>query len=332
MKRIVIAVWLLLVTVAGGVTAQDIYSLIQTGRLDEAREALGDKAGQIASDGDLMFFAALLEPEADSAAQLFGAALTNSIQERFVEQCYLKLVQITSILGQHDKTVQWSLEYAKRYPAGEFVPEVSRLQALALSKTSHPDQALELIDRLLKRKLDSHETQQGLLDKARLLTELGKPVGAASILKRITKEAEGEALPPALDMLANTNLQTGKTEEAGRYYALLFEGYPLAVGLATLESKISAAPAPAAKSDQAETLTSTFYSVKVGVFAAADNARAQAALFKNSGSPVEIQQRTIKGKVYHVVFVGRLQSYEAAAQLRATLQQQTGERYEVVTR
>ena len=332
MKRIVVVVWLLLFTVAGGVTAQDIYSLIQTGRLDEAREALKDKSEQIRSDGDLMFFAALLEPEADSASVLLEGALNTKVQERFVEQCYLKLAQITCLLGQYDKAIQLISDYSKIYPTGEFLPEMSRLQALAYSQSNRPDQALEVVDRLLKRKLEPRETQQGLLDKARLLTALGKPVGAASILNRITKEAEGEALPPALDMLANTNLKAGKTEEAGRYYALLFEGYPLAVGLASLESQISAAPPPTTKSDQAEKITATFYSVKVGVFSAADNARAQAALFKNSGSPVEIQQRTIKGKVYHVVYVGRLQSYEAAAQLRTTLQQQTGEQYEVVTR
>ena len=332
MKRFVVVVWILLATIAGGASAQDIYSLIQTGRLEEAREALGERTEQIRSDGDLMFFAALLEPEADSAARLLEAALANKAQERFVEQCYLNLANITLLLGQYDKTIVWPTDYAKRYPTGEYGPELTRLQALAYSQSNRPDQALEIIDRLLKRKLEPREMQQGLLDKAKLLAAMGKPVGAASILNRITKEADGEALPPALDMLANTSLQSGKTEEAGRYYALLFEGFPLAVGLASLESQISAAPPPATRSDQAEQITATFYSVKVGVFSAADNARAQAALFKDGRPPVEILQRTIKGKVYHVVYVGRLQSYDAASQLRATLQQQTGEQYEVVTR
>ena len=332
MKRIIAVVWLLLFTVVGGVTAQDIYSLIQTGRLDEARQALGERSDQINGDGDLMFFSALLEPESDSAARLLEAALANGVQERFAEQCYLRLAQVTWLLGRYDRTIQWTTEYGTRYPTGEMAAEMSRLQALAYSESHQEDKALEIIDKLLKKKLDPLEAQLALLDKAKLLAAMGKPVGAGSILNRITRETDGEAVPPALDMLANTSLRAGKTEDAGRYYALLFEGFPLAVGLGTLESEISAAPPPAAKSDQAEKLTATYYSVKVGVFSAVDNARAQAELFKASGSPIEILQRTIKGKVYHVVYVGKLQTYDAAARLRATLEQKTGEHYEVVTR
>jgi len=332
MKRIIVVVWFLFLAACGGVTAQDIYLLIQSGKLDDAREALQARSGQFHSDGSLLFYAALVQPDADSAAALLEAALANGAQDRFAQECYRRLAQISCLTKRYEQAIQWTLEYIGKYPKGAFWPDISRLQALALEQTSRPAQALDIIDQYVKRKLDRDVAQQGLLEKARLLADMGKPVGATTILSRLTKEGDGEAVPPALYTLAATSLRSGKAEDAGRYYALLFEEFPLAVGLGSLENQISSAPPTPTRSDQAERLTATYYSVKVGVFSSADNARAQAAAFGGRGSPIEIVQKTIQGKAYHIVYVGKFREYDAAARLRATLQQQTGEKYEVAAR
>ncbi len=330
MKRIVIVYWLVCLAVGGAVTAQDIYSLIQTGRTDDAREALQERAGQITSDGNLLFYAAMLEPRADSAAALYEAALVGA-EERFAQECFYRLTQWSCLSGRYEEAARWALGYLGKYPHGVFASEITRLQTLALEQTNRAAQALEIADLNLKKKLDRETSQRWLIDKARLLASMGKPVGASSILNRLTTEADGEAVPPALYMLAATNLRGGKAEQAGRYYALMFEGFPLAVGLGSLEDQISSAPPPPVRSDQAEQITSTYYSVKVGVFSSADNARAQAAVFTGQ-KPVDIVRRTIKGKVYHIVYVGKFQEYDSAAKLRGTLEQQTGEKYEVAAR
>jgi len=332
MKRIIIVVWFGFPAICGSATAQDIYLLIQSGKIDDAREAMQARSGQIQSDGNLLFCAALLEPNADSATALLEAALAKGAEDRFAQESYYRLAQMSCLTERYEKAVQWTLEYAGHYPKGVFLPDVTRLQALAFEQTNRSAQALDIVDQYVKRKLDREVAQRGLLDKARLLANMGKPVGAAAILSRLTKEGDGEAVPPALYMLAATSLRTGKAEDAGRYYALLFEEFPLAVGLGSLEDQISSAPPTPARDDQAERVTATYYSVKLGVFSSADNARAQAGAFAGKGSPIDIVQKRIQGKTYHVVYVGKFREYDAAARLRTTLQQQTGEKYEVTAR
>ncbi|PWB68372.1 hypothetical protein C3F09_11735 [candidate division GN15 bacterium] len=332
MKRIILLVGLACLAVGGTSTAQDIYSLIQSGRLDEAREALKERGGQVDSDGNLLFFAALLEPNADSSGTLLKAAIDRGTDDAFAQEAYYRLAQVQSLSRRYDQVAELVVAYTVKYPRGVYLADMNRLRALALEQTNQSAQAIDITDQYLKKKLDRETAQETLLDKARLLANSGKPIGAATILNRLTTEADGETVPPALYMLAATNLRAGKAEEAGKYYALLFEEFPLAVGLASLENQISSAPPTPARGDQAEQITSTYYSVKVGVFASVDNARAQAAVFKGKASPIDIVAKTIQGKAYHVVYVGRYSDYESAAQLRTTLQQQTGEKYEVAAR
>ena len=82
----------------------------------------------------------------------------------------------------------------------------------------------------------------------------------------------------------------------------------------------------------AEKLTGTFYAVKVGVFSSRENADRQADIFKKYKKPVDIREKRISGKNYHVVYVGRFQSYQDAYQFKSTLEATHGEVYQVVAR
>jgi hypothetical protein len=55
-------------------------------------------------------------------------------------------------------------------------------------------------------------------------------------------------------------------------------------------------------------------------------------LFTGKATPIDVVKRTIQGKSYHIVYVGKFQEYDAASRLRTQLQQQTGEKYEVAAR
>ena len=87
-----------------------------------------------------------------------------------------------------------------------------------------------------------------------------------------------------------------------------------------------------ATDNQAEKLTGTYYSVKVGVFSEKGNAKRQRDLFKDYGHEIEIKDKTISGRKYHVVYVGRFQDYQQALAFQAQLEAAHNEPFQVVAR
>jgi cell division septation protein DedD len=88
----------------------------------------------------------------------------------------------------------------------------------------------------------------------------------------------------------------------------------------------------ASSNNKAETLTGTYYSVKVGVFSESANARKQADKFKDTGKKVDIETRRISGSDYRVVYVGRFDDYDEATRFKLRLEAAHNETYQVVAR
>ena len=152
------------------------------------------------------------------------------------------------------------------------------------------------------------------------------------ILRSLSREKSGEAVPLALYLLGVDAIERKRPDDAVFFYNLLREAYPSAVGLDDLVEQLGGLSDQVSTDGRAEAITGTYYSIQVGVFSSRGNARRQADKFKAYDHKIDIKPKTISGKKYRVVYVGRFDSYEAARQFKSQLETTHGEAYQVVAR
>jgi len=320
-----------LVCLAASPHAETVLSLIQRGQLEEARDSLSAAASAAARDGNLLFYQGLMTPDAGTAAAQFEAALDASVNTRYQEEIYYRLAQYYFVKKDYHKVARLLTEYQARWGDGRYAGQVIRLSALLDELAGDFDAALRQCDRFLVACPSGEVAQWGQIDKARVMQAHDKTIGKGSILKQLTREKSGEGIPQALYFLGAEALKKRQSDDAIFYYNLLRESYPDAVGLDELLGGLAEMPEKAASS-QAEKLTGTYYSVKVGVFSDRANAKRRADDFKRHGQKVETATKEISGKTYHVVYVGRYQDYLEALNFKTQLEATYNEVFQVVTR
>jgi tetratricopeptide (TPR) repeat protein len=323
---------LILIGVGFQIRAEDISSLISQGRIDEAREALDRLSRDSAETGNALYFRALIETDAAQSAVLLERALTRKPDERFRNEIVFRLAQyyvVTEDLSRAAKLI----DAQPVKPSVVWGDELSRLRILASEQSRSLSDARKRLDQLQSTMTGPDGARWWLVDQARLSSAEGKPKAAANALQALVRQKSGPGLPQALYVLCSDAVNKGRADDAVRWFNLLKESYPNAVGLDVLMDKLGGMSSPESKPDtRAEAATGTFYSVKVGVFSSRENASAQADKFRVSKVKVEVVQKNIGGKKYATVFVGRYKSYDEAEKACRQFESQTGEQYQVVAR
>jgi len=330
MKAVLFIVIALLLAHADKSAGESLYDLIQSGRLEAARDSISRAATASARDGDLLFCQSLLEPDGGEAVKQMQAALAASAGVRFQEEIYYRLAQYYLLQKDYARLADLVAEYNARWEKGRFYGPMIRLSALVDEARTHYDAALRQCDRYLISYNSGPEAQWGLVDKARIMRSHDKGIGSDEMLKQLSKEKDGEGIPQALYLLGAEAVRRHRADDAIFFYNLMRESYPGAVGQDQLVTALGELPEQ--KSDtRAEKITGTYYTVKVGVFSSSANARRQADLFKDYGKKINIDTKTISGVKYHVVYVGQFQDYRDALAFKTQLESTHNEVFQVVT-
>ncbi|UCD63383.1 MAG: SPOR domain-containing protein [Candidatus Zixiibacteriota bacterium] len=322
----------LLWSLASSACADNIYSLIRQGRLKEAADSLSGVSTASTRDGNLLFFRSLLEENADRAAQLMEAALKTSVAAVYRQEIYYRLAQYNFLAGDYTRLAQLVSEYRAFWEAGKYRQEMLRFSILIDERNRAYDAGIRQADRYLLEYNSGSAYQWGIIDKARLMRGFDKNVAAHRLLRGLSREKSGPGVAPALYLLATEAIAEKNTDNAVFYYNLLREGYPAAVGLETLVSRMGVLSHALDDDNQAERITGTYYSVQVGVFSVKGNANRQADMFKAYDRKIEIKQKKISDVKYHVVYVGRFTNYEEARKFKTMLEANHNEVYQVVAR
>jgi hypothetical protein len=321
---------------ASDYNVNDIIQLIRSGKTTEASESLDLVLDKIPTDGNLMFCSALLEPDADSSTQIFRNVLTSNADDSFKQEACFRLAQYAFIRGDFSTTFSALKEYQLQWPGGIFESEVIRLEICSIEQSGESERALGMVDKYLKTFTHDNPMQLGLVDKARLFLATGKKTGASRILQRLTQESEGVGIPQALYLSAISSYQRRDFDEASRQYSLLFEEYPLAIGLGTIEDQITTIPGEVTPDSPSISISRevapVVYVVKVGVFSVFENAQALIDQFKNKNIFAEAVSRDRDNKTYYIVYAGKFSKRQQAEQFKDSLQTVNGEKYEVIMR
>lgn len=304
----------------------DIYALIQQGKLDQARRAVDDLSRDSAKSQSGLLYRAMIEPDGRKSAKLLEDALRASQSGRYRNEIVLMLAQYYAARGEYDN--------ARDLLSREDGPSVDavRLRVLALEQSGSGAEAKSRLESLGKAKMTPEQQKWVGIDQARLTLADPKKKAAVTSLQSLAGTKNKEIVPVALYMLCSQAIEAGKIDEAARWYNMLNDQFPEAVGLDGLVDRlgsVSSGPEPDIKAEKA---TGTFYSIKVGVFSSAENAAQQAQMFSDSNMKVETARKTIGGQKYSIVYVGRFRSFDEADRARVELESKTGEQYQVVAR
>ncbi len=310
-----------------GVSAStaEISELVRSGKLYEARSALKALDRDSAKSGNMLYFKALVETDGRRSASLLEDALRNSPDKKYRDDITVRLAQYYVVKGEYQSASKVVGDSKASYDA-------SRLNALSLEKTGDAGSSGKQLDKLAKTSVTPSQQKWLAIDQARLALAGGKKKTAISNLQALVGTKNKEIVPQALYLLCAQAIDAGKIDEAARWYNLLNDQFPGAVGLDGLVDKLGSVSSQPETDTKAESATGTFYSVKVGVFSSAENATQQAEKFKSSRQKVESSRKSIGGKQYTIVYVGRFKSFDEADRARQDLEAQTGEQYQVVAR
>jgi tetratricopeptide (TPR) repeat protein len=324
---------LVVITLSASVSVRgdDIYTLIREGKLHEAADSLSQQSSAALRDGRLLFLQSLIEPDADEAARLMEAALNTSVPSLYREEIYLRLAQYYLMKQDYRRLSRFVNEYRARWETGRYEAEMMRLAVLLAEIEKDYDAALKQADRYLLRFTDGEQKQWGEIDKARVLWAHDKDIGAVKMLRGLAREKSGPGVAPALYLLGIDAVRKTRTDDAVFYYNLLRDGYPRSVGLDHLMERLGAM-STSSDDQRAEEITGTYYSVKVGVFSSNDNARRFAEKFRSYDKKIDITSKTISGKKYRVVYVGRFSRFDDAMKFKSQLESAHDEVFQVVAR
>jgi len=332
MKKLLTLLVCTLLTLAAPTAAESIYSMIRSGKLQEATDSLSSSSTASLRDGNRLFYFSLLESDGAKSAQLMEASLQASVAPIFREEIYYRLAQYYFARGDIERLARNVRDYRSRWENGRYIREMLRFSVFIDQSSGAFEAAVRQVDRYLLMFSEGDASQLGVIDKARVMMNFNKRIGSDKLLRKLAREKQGVGVPQALYLLGLESVRAKRTDDAVFYYNLLREGYPSAVGLDALIDKMMDVSTSASADDAAARLTGTFYSVQVGVFSEKKNADKQAEVFKAYDRKVEIKTKTISNVKYRVVYVGRFQSYEDAVSFKKRLESNHDEVYQVVAR
>ena len=314
------------------VSADQIDNLIRRGELDRAAALLSKRVSAATRDGATLYYQSLLEKNAVACRQLLEAALKSGDAVRYREDMYYRLAQYYLLEKDQGNLSRIINEYRAAYEAGRYQAKMLRMSVIADEIAGHNNAALKQVDKYLSRQKETEDLQWGIVDKARVMNANRKRIGADQMLRRLSRAKKGIGVPQALYLLAIDAIDRNRTDDAVFLYNLLREAYPAAIGLDAIVKRLGSLESSASNNSAAEKLTGTYYSIKVGVFTKKGNAKKQAKIFRSYDHKVQIKEKKISGRKYHVVYVGRFTSWDKAMALKDKLETAHDDVYQVVAR
>ncbi len=315
-----------------GVAAGDIYSLIVGGELDLAEDSLASLPSTALRNGNMLYYASMIETDADKSAALMEAALSSSVSAIHREKIQFLLAQYYFLKGDHAHLSKIVTDYLSMWETGRHRSQMQRLSTRLDEVSGQLASAARQADRYLVLFDYGAAEQWGQIDKARIMALRNDKSNADDLLLRMSRQKQGPGVAVALYQLAREAISDRRVDDAAKYYDLLRDGFPSAVGLDALTEMMVGLSSSDATDNTAVEVSGASYSVQVGVFSVKSNADRLAAEMASYGHAVDIDLKQISAKNYYVVMVGHFNDIESARAFKATAERDRGETFQVVTR
>lgn len=311
---------------------REIRTLIENGSPAEASRKLSELSSASSRTADELIVRARLEPKGSSAAEFLTAALAGEEHPREREKIYLNLARYYQALGSRSRLSALLKRHDREFVRSEFRDEFIRLHVFLAEREGDFERAKSICRKALKSSSDADMREWARLALARFeLRQKSSQKRGRNHAFRVSSSSASPMAPVALYVLAENDASGGDYDQAALDFNILREAYPHAIGAFDLIERISDIDTQPGEGE-AERLIGSFYSIQVGVFTVKDNAQRQKKQFESYGEPVEITRKTISGKRYYAVYVGRFRSADAAAAFKRTLERSEKDLFNIALR
>jgi tetratricopeptide (TPR) repeat protein len=296
---------------------EETVARIEAGRRPAVEADLEDTLNSDPSDQFARFRLALVS--ARGSELLFREAGRRAGGE-LPEYRLIALAEYALAAGDATRALAYASQYAEAYPDGSLRDMGQFRMAQCELATGRADLSEERFD-WLSRNAAEPWRGYGLYGQAQSALARGDTAEAIRVLKQAGRLSGHEISAPALLLLGQLHEARGESAEAFRYLSLYREAYPN--GMLPL---VTATP----RTGHAEAAAGLTFAIQVGVFGDKANADLQSARFRELKYPVVQKSRTLGGRHYTAVLVGRFQDREKAQKVRLELEQRFDESYRVV--
>jgi tetratricopeptide (TPR) repeat protein len=316
------------------VSAQSLDEAVrhyQAGRLDEAKRLLLSHLETGGESPEVLFYLGMVEERGEWSREHLEnlARLFPDWSRR--GQADLLICKFELSRSMHLTAIDLAGRFERRFPLSQMVAEALWISGCSHLAADRSDSALVLFDRVVESFPGSGWSQWAQLGRGDCLLAAGKYDQAVVEYRKVLDAyRDSEVFAFALSGLIGCFTQLDDPESALLYHNLLKERYPHSPESAGSPSgKISSADEVEDKT-RAERVAGVRYTIQLGVFAKRDNARRLRSRFEDQGYSVNLADKVISGKKYHVVRLGSFSSYDEASKVKRKLESQTGESYRIV--
>jgi tetratricopeptide (TPR) repeat protein len=233
----------------------------------------------------------------------------------------LRQTQQALAAGDAARVIRYASRYAATYPQGENQSQVQFLLAQGELMAGQPQAAEERMD-WVSRNGQSQWRGWGLYGQGQAALARADTAEALRLLRKSVALTSHPSRAPALLMLGQLFDARGEAQQAVRYLTLYREAYPRGM-IPVLDHSF-------AGSAQADAMAELLYTVQVGVFGDRANAEKQKDRFEALSQSVRLKTKTVAGRKYTAVWVGRYRSQQAAVAARREFETKFGDTYRVV--
>ncbi len=313
------------------VQSETILEKIEKGKISEARDEIGKSSSASVRDGNLLFYQALIEQEGEVSQQFLDAAVRAGLNPELLERNTYLTAQYYLASGNSEKAAATAQAYLQRWENGKYRPQILRIASYAFNLEAQEENASRLNSNMIRENRGQMYGYMGEIDRAFRLYGEKDYAEAQTICRRLTNRGYREAAAPAMYMLSKYSIEQKRVDDAILYYNLLKERYDNAIGVADLVDRF--ANLDNISSDaSAEKITGSVYSIQVGVFSEQDNAKEYAKYMKKFGENVDVSNKTVDGKKYYVVYVGKFLNTQDALSFKTRLEAAEGQAFQIIAR
>ena len=164
MKKLLTLLVCTLLTLAAPTAAESIYSMIRSGKLQEATDSLSSSSTASLRDGNRLFYFSLLESDGAKSAQLMEASLQASVAPIFREEIYYRLAQYYFARGDIERLARNVRDYRSRWENGRYISEMLRFSVFIDQSSGAFEAAVRQVDRYLLMFSEGDASQLGVID------------------------------------------------------------------------------------------------------------------------------------------------------------------------
>ncbi len=140
--RTVFTIFFLLAGLSKGFDFNALFQTIQNGEVESIRDSVSFLVQTYPENPEVLFLSGLIEPDGDKALLIYRNVLSKYPNSTVADNAFLKIIEYIYTKGLYNKTVKYSQDLIKNYPASECIADAGYFLLASLAAMNQKDSVL----------------------------------------------------------------------------------------------------------------------------------------------------------------------------------------------